>query len=336
MGNTAKAKGDGYAMARKTKHYQSHTNTVFSTKEMSNPRKRAETVNIINRLPIKQRTALLMYEYGRLGIEDVAEAMDTTCWLAEHHIQDAREQIRMELEINSYSTNRKTPPKQEEEPILVQVLTKYAEETITGEQLDHVLAPVLQSIKEGEFDKPSKNKARRLVGPLSAVAAIIILVASVLFYTGNAPGSDSIDIFDGQVPLAMHAVYPATSENRLSGRVYYTEQGNTNDADDSSEGISGIEIQLLPAGSDIVYLQAFTGENGEFEFKGFPDRVYRLQIILHNGESVSMTRSDMNTLDRVDNTTATVIIVNGDPELTFGNEGYRILEGVDIPIWKAG
>ena len=63
-------------------------------------------------------------------------------------------------------------------PFLKQVFEKYAEESITEEQVRRVLEPILRMIYEGRFDKRKPRKSW-IVNPLGSTIAVAILILVV-------------------------------------------------------------------------------------------------------------------------------------------------------------
>ena len=47
-------------------------------------------------------------------------------------------------------------------PMITQVLHRHAEETITDEQVQRILSPIIKRINAGEFAKPKRKKKFRI------------------------------------------------------------------------------------------------------------------------------------------------------------------------------
>lgn len=58
-----------------------------------------------------------------------------------------------------YITKKKTP----KTTVLKEIFERYVEDTITEEQVQRVLEPVIRMIREGKFDKPLRNHFWRTV-----------------------------------------------------------------------------------------------------------------------------------------------------------------------------
>ena len=43
-------------------------------------------------------------------------------------------------------------------PVLTEMMASYADETITDEQIDRILAPVFMMIRAGKFDRPELDQ----------------------------------------------------------------------------------------------------------------------------------------------------------------------------------
>ena len=125
---------------------------------------RAEILQIICAMPLKERTVLLLHYYGGLHMKQVAIAMGLPVWAATYHLENARGHVFKELGMNSVHIEY-LPDEPAGPPVLKQIFDKYAEETHTDEQVQRVLAPVLKMIAEGEFDKPWWYRFKRFMKP---------------------------------------------------------------------------------------------------------------------------------------------------------------------------
>ena len=74
-------------------------------------------------------------------------------------------------------------------PVLKEIFDRYAEDTITEEQVQRVLAPVLRMIREGRFDKLRKRRFSWRENPVISVIAVLMLVIVVAF-TQNIKAAD--------------------------------------------------------------------------------------------------------------------------------------------------
>ena len=63
--------------------------------------------------------------------------------------------------------------------VLKEILDRYAEDTVTDEQVQRVLLPVLKMIRERKFDKPPRRRFSWLIAPLLSMAAVAVLIITV-------------------------------------------------------------------------------------------------------------------------------------------------------------
>ncbi len=84
--------------------------------------------------------------------------------------------------------------------VLKQIFEKYAEDSITDEQVQRILAPVLQMIRDGKFDRRRRFtwQAKLLISALTAV-----LILAVVVFAGEWMGPDGAVVLpDNKTPLA--------------------------------------------------------------------------------------------------------------------------------------
>ena len=81
----------------------------------------------------------------------------------------AQKQAQMQVQIRA----------QKKAPVLKTALSRYAQDTITEEQIGAVLAPVLKEIDEGKFDSNHWARISWLMWPLIALAAVAMLIIAI-------------------------------------------------------------------------------------------------------------------------------------------------------------
>jgi len=108
----------------------------------------------IGRLPAKQRVSLLAHEYAGLSIDETALITGSPRWAVNHHIQRAKANVLKFLQNQDSELHGDLV-----ESSLQVVLDKYAEESITDEQMMRVFGPVSLMLEEEE----SKRKSRKLI-----------------------------------------------------------------------------------------------------------------------------------------------------------------------------
>ena len=126
----------------------------FSSIEYSdNPNIRADMLRFISELSVNQRMALLSYYYGGFTIQEVAIAMKVPVSTATNHLESARDNV-----IKAFSAKSATayipPDVPQKSQVLMDILDGLCAESVTDEQVQRVLEPVLKMIREGKFDAP--------------------------------------------------------------------------------------------------------------------------------------------------------------------------------------
>ena len=290
-------------------------NTTFSIEGVENANHRARAVRVISELPQYQQTVFLMCDYGLLSIEETAASMKISSRMAASYLRSARARVQREIEgkdeITSYNANETY-----NESAFKPALEAYAQETITDEEIDNALDPILKEIDEGRFDKPKRSRYSIIASPVAALTIVAALIIGVAFFTNGAWGNRSEVITNGDVPLAWWGI-PGLVENTLQGRVYHE---NSN----SGDGVGGVELLLLSKDGDVIE-RVVSDQDGSFSFKGFSDGIYRLMAVLTNIEGASFSSfGDLRTVEWV--------VVDGAAEMVFSKDGTRLIEGVGIPI----
>ena len=114
---------------------------------------RTEVLRIISDLPENLRTALLLYYYGGLCVQEVAAAMGIKRKMAVEYLDLASESVLHELEIINASALSESDNLYRSS-MLKDIFDQYAQENITDEQIMRILEPVIQMIRDGRFAKP--------------------------------------------------------------------------------------------------------------------------------------------------------------------------------------
>lgn len=150
----------------------------------------------------------------------------------------------------------------------------HAERTITDEQVQRVLTPVLAKINAGDYDLPKHHP--NLHGTLYVMAACVVLVGcmalSITFFYGGqakpdgilARSSPLVTIESREVPLA-----GSPQSNSLSGSVVL-----------DGRDVDGVLVRLVNETTGDVAAVTQTDESGAYLFEGFPDGIYRVEVAL--------------------------------------------------------
>jgi len=218
---------------------------------------------------------------------------------------------------------------------LKRVFDLSVEDTITDDQIDNILAPVLVGIREGRFEK---RRRKRLIAWLAGPLPIMAAVAAIIVVTMNANNDTMqnvvLDIPDAEVPMAQSAdPASAAGANKISGRVYFTGQ-DPGDGGAPTDGLGGVVIQLIRAESGEAYSWTVTGEDGTFILRGFPDGVYQLRAVLPSNEGVEFAPEILSDGDSQQSTVIAALMINGVIDQVFDMDGQKTLEGVDIPVCR--
>lgn len=113
----------------------------------------------------------------------------------------------------------KMPSDAQVDQMLRTVLCNTVEETITDEQVDRVLNPVLDRIKKGEFTQPAKpilfpRPSLRLVGVAAAITVVAFAAMMQMGGGQELAGGEYVEIPNANIPLAGAPILDGT----LSGR----------------------------------------------------------------------------------------------------------------------
>ena len=182
--------------------------------------------------------------------------------------------------------------------VLKSIFDKYAEEIITDEQIERLLKPILQMIKDGRFDKThSTVRVRRFYRAILSVAAVVALMLTVVFTQIKGKNTTTIVIADTKVPLSSFQI-----TNSISGNVIM-----------NNKGVEGVVI-VLESIDESSQPVSTTDVNGEYVIKGFSNGVYFMKVILPEGIVFENGNSEG------------YVEINGLKELEFNNSNILDIE----------
>ena len=280
-------------------------NNPFSADYVTDPGKLMEVLHIISSVPTKQQHTLLLYYYSGFCIQDIATAIEAPVWVTVMYLESARNRVLKELGMKNENMHfePEEPPKV---PVLKEIFDRYAEETITDEQLQRVLAPVLKMIQDQKFKKSRWRRYSWLMKPVVSVVAVVAIIAIVAVTQKNGVVDRDIVIQDNEVPLVARAV----SMSSLAGRVCLEDNG-----------VDGIAVSLVDTTSMKIVETAITNADGAYSFQTIPVGTYRLKVLLPDGMAL------------VDGNTDGTVMVNQKTELLIDGKTVIEMKGVDIPVW---
>ena len=119
---------------------------------VDDPKRRIDVLNIVSELPANQCVALLAHFYGGLSVEEIATVMKSSIELTDNYLESACDKILHELEVADMSV--KISDEASKKIVLKEIFEWYETEIIIDEQIQRVLEPILQMIRDGKFDKP--------------------------------------------------------------------------------------------------------------------------------------------------------------------------------------
>ena len=185
--------------------------------------------------------------------------------------------------------------------ILKSIFNKYIEDSITEEQIERLLRPILQMIKEGRFDRVyARIRARRIYQAVLSFAAVLVLVITVIFAQIKSNKAYTIVIPDTQVPQASF-----NFQNSISGKVTM-----------DNKGVEGITLQFEDLYNKSQPVDTTTDVNGKYEIKGFPNGTYIVRIILPDGILLE------------DGSSKGFLMIEGTKEIEFNNSNIFDIETV--------
>ena len=156
-------------------------------------------------------------------------------------------------------------------PTLKRIFDKYAEDTITNEQLLRVLDPILVMIREGRFDTHKTRKIFSLLAPVLSIAAALAITFTLVFSHMHRNNINTVIIPYSEIPLAAMPI----SSNIIEGRFFAKDKG-----------IENITLVLQDTNGQLVD-STITNDKGEYLFKGFKDGVYMLKVVLPSGMTIT-------------------------------------------------
>ena len=189
---------------------------------------------------------------------------------------------------------------------LKEVFNKYAEETITEEQVLRILAPIISMIREGNFDKKqTKITNVSFTKILLPIAAVFVLAMTVIFTLPKSKQNTNIIILDPATPLANFSIV----SNSLSGKVVLEDKG-----------LDSVELQLINDNEESI--STTTDSNGIFSFDDIPNGKYQLLVILPEG------------LELLTDTIDGYIVIGSTTDIIFNSNTTVSIENVEIEVWK--
>ena len=217
-----------------------------------------------------------------------------------------------------------------------QMLESFGKDTITDDQIESVLAPVLKGIEEGRFENRRKKTIKEWIfGPIPALIAIAALIISIMLYAKNNEQEDEMHFLpDSEIPLAQGVrLNDQVEKNTISGKVFISGEANE-DNGDMRNGFKGAVIQLLRAENGEAYSWTTTGEDGTFKLRGFPDGIYQLRVALPPDEGVAFSVGHMPEDELLESSDTVLLMIRGEVDHAFGINGVKTLDSVDVPIYK--
>jgi len=189
---------------------------------------------------------------------------------------------------------------------LKKIYEMHEEETISDEEVQRVLEPVLAMIKEGKFDTPRRLYARIL--PLATVAAVLVVTATVTMVRSGIVNDPITEIEDTRPPLfETIPVYRS-----ISGRIVL-----------EGESLDGVVVVIVDAERLIDIGTAITDREGVFVFNNLPNGTYRIKAALAEG---------MRIVDEPDSDGW--IKVNGSVDLVINDDSENIWDIGDIYLGR--
>ena len=134
--------------------YSDNQNMIRLTGRTQNLRTRTRVMRVIDRLPEQQRTSMLLRYYCGLTLRQTAEEMQMPEWTVANCLRLATEEVLHEMGIVHMDAMNTTDIYDDQFGLLIrQALHRHAQESISDEQIERVLAPIKKMIREGTFDR---------------------------------------------------------------------------------------------------------------------------------------------------------------------------------------
>lgn len=197
--------------------------------------------------------------------------------------------------------------KTDKKSVLKEIFDIFAEDTITDEQINRILAPVLKLIREGKFRKTRRDRIAFFTLPLLSMAAVIVLIATVVISQRGVVENKRITVIEPLVPLSN---FLKEGDNELLGRAYH-----------KNSGLEGVVLQLQDTKTGTI-VSTITNSDGQYTFSKIPDGVYKVKVVLPE---------DMRL---VNGGTEGYITIDGTTDIKFGMDNERTAETIDIEVWE--
>ena len=144
-------------MKRGCKEKKRH-DPFFDIKYAIGKKTRDMVLDAVGRLPLNERIALLAYVEGGLCVSEIAQTMNVPVFIASMYLKSAQEFVMKELKETDADTQFSETDEVVVTPVLKVVFDCYKEDTITDEQVQRVLEPVLKMIRERRFEAPEDRQ----------------------------------------------------------------------------------------------------------------------------------------------------------------------------------
>lgn len=249
--------------------------------------KRQRMIELIDDLPEKYRSCILMHYYQHMSYADIAEVLGIKENAVDNNLRMARKVLRQQLQ------DEETDYKQlASVPVVAfgagmsQLLSQVARQTVTAavKKACMAAAGVYQAFSAASGGAAAFGSF--ITKPIVQGGVALLLAASIggslMYATGNLPfGAPPTSVVsqDSGEGAMLEAIAPTeeAEENILAGQIAPLQ------AEESTE-MAGVWLELVRAtGEEEVVAQIQTEEDGSFSFEGIAPGWYRLRVYLPAG-----------------------------------------------------
>ncbi len=281
---------------------ESLDDSLLDDSEIALPQELAESAEqrhklaaLIDELPEKYRSCILLHYYQHLSYAQIAEVLGLSQDTVNNNMRMARKVLKLELE-NELSQSTKmwsVASLVALGPVLTASLQEAAVLSVSPAVIGQCLAaagiPALLGAGGAAVANAAAagaslagNTAGKMVAQIAVSAALVLGIGCLAFMTFKpaspapaAPAASAVLPLPGQQPAAV------VDAPLLTGRVYLAGEG----LDDPAQyGYAGAQLQLVSAQNPGQVLKTTTtGADGSYEFRGLPSGQYQLLLVLPAG-----------------------------------------------------
>ena len=208
---------------------------------------------------------------------------------------------------------------------LGQMLVIHMEETITGQQVERVLAPALLAARQGgarrQTNRPRKGRVLQYPYLLAATAMVAVVVVSVL---SNVMSMRQVGIGDTYVEIIKHFELPPEGVSLAGPELF--EKIAPGYMDLIGGDVRNIRLAVVDAQNRSLLGETTKGDDGVFRFDPLPDGNHRAVALLPARYDAPFSGIEIGS----------IVVADGSASKILNRGLENFWEGVDIQICLMG